>query len=259
MSDLVSGRRILITGAARGIGLAVAAAALASGARVALSDIDEDECKTAAERLGGAEKGALGLAMDVTDEASIAAAMAAVEEAFGGLDGLVNNAAIVHESNAADVAIADFERVISINLTSILRVSQAALPLLADAASPAIVNTLSSQSFFGQPNSTAYSSAKGGGLSLTRAMAIDLAPRGIRVNGVAPGFIDTRMAITAAGEHEHQSELFLSTYVRERKIPLARAGTPEDCAGAFLFLLSDQSLYITGQVIAVDGGLTATY
>ena len=163
---------------------------------------------------------------------------------------------MLDESHAADITEARFERVLSVNLTSILRVSQAALPHL-DGGS--IVNTLSTQAMFGQANSVAYATAKGGGLSLTRAMAVDLAPRGIRVNAVAPGFIDTRMAVMADGRHEHDTDWFQRIYLGHRKIPLARAGTPVDCAGAFLFLLSDMAAYITGQCLAVDGGLTATY
>lgn len=244
---MLEGKRILITGAARGIGLAVAEAAVAGGARVVLADVD-----------GAAFKGQTlpHMVMDVSDAGSVAAGVAEAVAILGGLDGLMNNAAMLDESHAADVTEARFERVLSVNLTSILRVSQAALPHLTGGA---IVNTLSTQAMFGQANSVAYATAKGGGLNLTRAMAVDFAPLGIRVNAVAPGFIDTRMAIMADGRHEHATDWFKGFYVGQRKIPLARAGTPEDCAGAYLFLLSDMARYITGQCLAVDGGLTATY
>jgi 3-oxoacyl-[acyl-carrier protein] reductase len=244
---MLEGKRILITGAARGIGLAVAQAAIAKGARVVLADVD-----------GAALAGqALPyVVMDVSDASSVAAGMAQAVATLGCLDGLVNNAAMLDESHAADVTEARFERVLSVNLTSILRVSQAALPHLGGGA---IVNTLSTQAMFGQANSVAYATAKGGGLNLSRAMAVDFAPQSIRVNAVAPGFIDTRMAVMADGTHEHTTEWFKDIYVGRRKIPLARAGTPDDCAGAYLFLLSDMARYITGQCLAVDGGLTATY
>lgn len=244
---MLEGKRILVTGAARGIGLAVAKAARAHGAQVVLADVD------------AAALGALDLphvVMDVADAASVTAGVAAAVETLGGLDGLVNNAAMLDESHTTTVTEARFQQVLSVNLTSILRMSQAALPHLDGGA---IVNTLSTQAMFGQANSVAYATAKGGGLNLTRAMAVDLAPRGIRVNAVAPGFIDTRMAIMADGAHEHTTDWFEGIYLGRRKIPLARAGTPEDCAGAFLFLLSDLARYITGQCLAVDGGLTATY
>ena len=244
---MLEGKRILITGAARGIGLAVAEAAAATGARVVLADID------------GAALSGQALAhvvMDVSDAASVAAGMVKTIAMLGGLDGLVNNAAMLDESHAATVTEARFERVLAVNLTSILRVSQAALPHLGKGA---IVNTLSTQAMFGQGNSVAYATAKGGGLNLTRAMAVDFAPQGVRVNAVAPGFIDTRMAILSDGSHEHATDWFKDIYMARRKIPLGRPGTPQDCAGAFLFLLSDMAAYITGQCLAVDGGLTATY
>ncbi|MEZ5732811.1 MAG: SDR family oxidoreductase [Paracoccaceae bacterium] len=248
---MLEGKRILITGAARGIGLAVAQAAQKAGASVCLSDIDRAALAATTAAMGAAH-----VVMDVSDGASVKAGVTAAVAALGGLDGLVNNAAMLDESHSATVAEARFEKVLSVNLTSILRVSQAAAPLMAGGA---IVNTLSTQALFGQANSVAYAAAKGGGLTLTRAMAVDFAPQGIRVNAVAPGFIDTRMAIMADGVHEHETDWFNGIYVDRRKIPLARAGTPEDCAGAFVFLLSDMARYITGQCLAVDGGLTATY
>lgn len=248
---MLEGKRILITGAARGIGLAVVKAALGAGAQVCLADIDAGPVAEAAEVLGVPH-----VVVDVADEASIRAGVAKAVATLGGLDGLVNNAAMLDESHAASVTEARFERVLSVNLTSILRVSQAALPHLRGGA---IVNTLSTQAMFGQANSVAYATAKGGGLNLTRAMAVDFAPQGIRVNAVAPGFVDTRMAVMADGSHEHATDWFRDIYIGHRKIPLARPGTPEDCAGAFLFLLSDHARYITGQCLAVDGGLTATY
>jgi NAD(P)-dependent dehydrogenase (short-subunit alcohol dehydrogenase family) len=249
---LLSGRAILVTGAARGIGLAVAEALLAQGARVALCDIDEAPLAAEATRLG-----ALAVPMDVGEDASVASGVEAAVAAIGPLDGVVNNAAILDEGPAQAVTSDRFARVLSVNLTSILRVSRAALPHLRPGG--AIVNTLSTQALYGQPNSAAYASAKGGGASLTRCMAVDFAPRGIRVNAVAPGFIDTRMAITSHGLHEHEDPAFRDFYIGRRRIPLARPGTPQDCAGAFVFLLSPLSAYITGQIIAVDGGLTATY
>ena len=248
---MLEGKRLLITGAARGIGLAVAEAALAAGARVCLADIDPDPLGAAARRLGAAR-----VVMDVAEEPSVRAGVGAAVAALGGLDGLVNNAAMLDESHAASVTEARFERVLSVNLTSILRVSQAAA---AHMPGGSIVNTLSTQAIFGQARSVAYATAKGGGLNLTRALAVDLAPQGIRVNAIAPGFIDTRMAVMADGTHEHATDWFRDIYIGHRKIPLARAGTPRDCAGACLFLLSDLAGYITGQCLAIDGGLTATY
>jgi NAD(P)-dependent dehydrogenase (short-subunit alcohol dehydrogenase family) len=249
---MLEGKRLLVTGAARGIGLAAAAAARAAGARVVLADLDGDVAAAEADRLG-----ASGIAMDVRDAAAVAAAVAGAVAALGGLDGLVNNAAVPDEADAATLAEARLAAVLDVNLTSILRVTQAALPALQGGG--AVVNVLSTQALFGQPRSAAYATAKAGGLGLTRSMAVDLAPRGIRVNAVAPGFIDTRMAVMADGTHEHATGWFRDIYLAHRKIPLGRPGVPADCAGAILFLLSDAAAYVTGQCLAVDGGLTATY
>jgi NAD(P)-dependent dehydrogenase (short-subunit alcohol dehydrogenase family) len=251
MSMLLEGKTILVTGAARGIGLAVAKAAQKHGAQVLMADIDGEALEDAAQSLPLART----LRMDVADETSI---MVALREA-GKLDGLVNNAAILDESNSATAEASRLTHVMEVNALSIVKVAKACLPLLRKSLDAAIVNTLSTQSFFGQANSVAYAAAKGAALNLTRCMAVDFAPLGVRVNGVAPGFIDTRMAIMSSGAHEHETGWFKDIYVGARKIPMARAGTPDDCAGAYLFLLSPLSHYVTGQVITVDGGLTATY
>lgn len=251
MNALLQGKSILVTGAARGIGLAVAEAIIMAGGKVAMADIDGAEVRTQARRLN-----AISVEMDVSDMGAVKSGVEQAVQALGTINGLVNNAAILDESHAASVTEVRFEKVISTNLTSILRVSQCVLSHFPGQGG-SIVNTLSTQALFGQANSVAYATAKGGGLNLTRAMAIDLAP--VRVNAVAPGFIDTRMAIMADGTHEHTTSWFRDVYIDRRKLPLGRAGTAQDCAGAFLFLLSDLSTYITGQCIAVDGGLTATY
>jgi NAD(P)-dependent dehydrogenase (short-subunit alcohol dehydrogenase family) len=249
---MIEGKRILVTGAARGIGLAVAEAAVAAGAGVVLADIDGDLCQEAAERIG-----AHAITMDVGDAGSVSEGVAAAASRLGGLDGVVNNAAILDDSETETVSDVRFAEILSVNLTSILRVSQAALSHLAGHGS--IVNTLSTQAFFAQPGAAAYAAAKGGGLNLTRALALDFAPHGVRVNAVAPGFINTRMAIMPDGRHEHETDLFRNIYVGRRRIPLARAGKPAECAGAFLFFLSDAASYVTGQCLVVDGGLTTTY
>lgn len=251
MKSLLKGKSVLVTGAARGIGLAVAEAIIAAGGTVAMADIDEAEVRAQARRLNS-----IAVVMDVSDNGAVKSGVEQAAKALGTIDGLVNNAAMLDESHAALVTEHRFEKVISTNLTSILRVAQRVLPYLSQSGG-SIVNTLSTQAMFGQANSVAYATAKGGGLNLTRAMAIDLAP--VRVNAVAPGFIDTRMAIMSDGAHEHETDWFRDVYIARRKLPLGRPGTPQDCAGAFLFLLSDLSNYITGQCIAVDGGLTATY
>lgn len=254
----LDGRHILVTGAARGIGLAVVRDALAEGAHVMACDIDGEALSDAADQIADARERLTYAEIDVGDPDNVKTIPEVLAD-WPALDGLVNNAAMLDISDAGTVSDARFAEVLNVNLTGALRVTRAALPLLRKSASPAIVNTLSTQSFFGVPRSAAYATAKGGLQMLTRSMAVDFGTEGIRANAVAPGFIDTRMALTDTGAHEHEMEDFTRHYIEAGRIPLRRPGTPEDCAGTFLFLLSDHARYITGQTICVDGGLTATY
>ena len=251
-------KKILVTGAARGIGFAVVKACLAEGAHVFATDIDNVKLAKAAARLKDFKHRLLCHPMDIGDDDSVQTAVKSIAK-WDALHGLVNNAAVLDINNASTLAASRLNAVLDVNLTGAIRVTQAVLSKLQNANCSAIVNTLSTQAFYSVPNSAAYATAKGGLLMLTRSMAVDFADADIRVNGVAPGFIDTRMALTEDGGHEHEHDDFVTHYIKQGRIPLRRPGTPEDCAGAFVFLLSNSSHYITGQVICVDGGLTATY
>jgi NAD(P)-dependent dehydrogenase (short-subunit alcohol dehydrogenase family) len=255
---LLDGKRILITGAARGIGLAAARVCLVQGGEVLVTDVDETALGEAMGNLAAEGLSAKQAVLDVTDRDSIAKALAAIAD-WDALDVLINNAAMLDISHAATVKDDRWSQVLDVNLTGALRVTQAVLPLLRKASSPSVINTISTQAFQGVPESAAYATAKGGLMMLTRSMAVDFGADNIRVNAVAPGFIDTRMALMEDGTHEHDVPAFREHYIEGGRIPLRRPGTPEDCAGTFVFLASDLSLYITGQAIAVDGGLSATY
>ena len=255
VSELLSGRSALVTGAARGIGLATARALAGAGASVVLTDIDEEPLAEASRRLKREGYPVSARVMDVSCEEDRARLFAEL----GSLHVLVNNAAILDASSIDDLSLDRWRRVIEVNLTAALAVTQAALPALRRAQRSSVVNVASTQGLYGQPSSVAYASAKSGLVNLTRCMAVDLGEDGIRANAVAPGFIDTRMAITADGEHEHEAETFKRFYLDQGRIPLRRGGQPQDVGDVILFLASDLSRYVSGQVIGVDGGLTATY
>lgn len=252
-------RVVVVTGAARGIGRAATEAMLERGAVVAAIDCDGDEL--AALRAANRDYAARLSThpCDIADRAAIEAAIAAVTALRRRIDVLVNNAAIADETPIERLSDQRLRSVMAVNFEGALHCIQAALPQLRESSGAAIVNVASTQGFRGQPNTLAYAATKAALISLTHSLAVDLGPAGIRVNAVAPGFIDTRMAIQPDGQHEHQSDWFRDVYLRHGRLPLRRAGQPREVAGAIVFLAGDDSRYITGQVIVVDGGLTCTY
>jgi NAD(P)-dependent dehydrogenase (short-subunit alcohol dehydrogenase family) len=259
MTGRLQDRVALVTGAARGIGLAAARALAQEGARVMLSDIDEDVLQEAA---GGLQRDGLqiqSIAADVSDQASLARAVAAAADAWGRLDVLVSNAAITDDTPFESISAERWHGVMRVNLDSVLYGAQAAMPHLKRSPYASIVNVASIQGLRGQPNSMAYATAKGAVVNLTRCMAVDFGPLGVRVNAIAPGYIDTRMALMHGNVHEHQTDWFQDVFIKHGRLPLRRPGTAEDVAGPILFLAGDDSCYVTGQVLVVDGGLTCTY
>jgi NAD(P)-dependent dehydrogenase (short-subunit alcohol dehydrogenase family) len=259
MTGRLHDRVALVTGAARGIGLASARALAAEGARVMLSDIDADVLQDAVGDLRKSGLQVQSIAADVSDPASLARAVAAAADAWGRLDILVSNAAITDDTPFEAISAERWHGVMRVNLDSVLLGAQAAMPHLKRSPCASIVNVASIQGLRGQPNSMAYATAKGAVVNLTRCMAVDFGPLGVRVNAVAPGYIDTRMALMHGNVHEHRTDWFQDVFIKHGRLPLRRPGQAEDVAGPILFLASDDSRYVTGQVLVVDGGLTCTY
>ena len=196
--------------------------------------------------------------LDIRDEAACRRLVGELGDRHSRLDVLVNNAAILDASPIGDLSIDRFREVTRVNLDGALVCTLAAIPLM-ERTGGRILMTASIMGLVGSPDSVPYSSAKGGLVNMVRALACDLAPRGITVNAIAPGFIDTRMARAPDGSHEHETEYFKTVYLGYRKIPLGRAGEPDDLAGPAAFLVSPDAAYVTGQILAVDGGVTATF
>ncbi len=238
----------LITGAARGIGLATARRFLADGWRVALLDIDGDTLGRTHAALPA--QSTIAICCDVADAAGVGAAVARVAQEFGRLDVLVNNAGIAIFKPILDVTYEDWSRVLAVNLTGPFLCVQAAAPLMRDSGGGAIVNITSISGLRASTLRTAYGTSKAGLAHLTQQQAIELASLGIRVNAVAPGPVDTAMAKAV-----HTPEIRAAYH---DSIPLNRYGLERELAEAIFFLCSDRASYITGQTIAVDGGFDAT-
>jgi NAD(P)-dependent dehydrogenase (short-subunit alcohol dehydrogenase family) len=243
----------LVTGAARGIGLATAKRFLADGWRVALLDIDADNLKRAHAALGKPDS-TIAIHCDVSDPAAVDRAIGVVAAEFGRLDALVNNAGIAIFKPILEVTYEDWSRVLAVNLTGPFLVTQAAVPLIRDGVAGggggAIVNITSISGLRASTLRTAYGTSKAGLAHLTKQQAAELAQLGIRVNAVAPGPVDTAMAKAVhtpeirADYHDH--------------MPLNRYGLEEELAEAIFFLCSDRASYITGQILCVDGGFDST-
>jgi 3-oxoacyl-[acyl-carrier protein] reductase len=242
-------RVAIITGGGRGIGAATARRFLAEGALVEVWEVSPEAAAGAAAALAG-DAGTGGrfhaAAVDVGDAEGVRAAAAEVIARRGRLDILINNAGVIADGFATDLSLADWERVVHVNLTGTFLCAQAVLPHFRAERRGAIVNT-SSTSALGNKGQANYAAAKAGVIGLTRTLALELARDGVRVNCVAPGTIDTEMFRQVP---EKVRAKFLE------RVPLGRFGRPEEVANLHLFLASDESSYLTGQTIFCDGGIS---
>lgn len=260
LSRRLDGRVAVVTGAARGIGEAIAARLAAEGAAVLLADIDGDVATEAASRLSQSGSRAEGVQTDITSEESIADLRRRVEADHGRLDILVNNAAILDGTPLDRLTRQRYDLVQQVNQNGALWTTLGLLDLLKASGQGRVVNIASILGVRASQDSVAYATAKGGVLNMTRALAVDLAPHGILVNCICPGFVDTRMALLPDGSgHEHETDWFRDIYIKYGRIPLKRAAQPDDIAAATLFFCGDDCRYVTGQYLLVDGGVSSTF
>lgn len=248
-------RVALVTGASSGIGNAIAAAFGREGATVVVADVRRepklDDERSVFDKLDEAGADSLYVETDVTDEAEIEAAIEATVEEFGGLDILVNNAGIYYQYEAHETPTEDYDAITDVNLRGTFLCSKAALPELKDSDNAKIINLSSIFGLVGGGKSAAYCASKGGVSNLTRQLSVDYADDEINVNALAPGIIKTAQNVEW---RENNPEIIADW---EDKTPWPRFGDPEDVADAAVFLASDESDFITGHVLSVDGGWTA--
>jgi len=236
----------IITGAANGIGFAAAEVFAKEGAKVALADFDADLGQSRARELGDKGYDVAFFQVNVADRSSVDSLVKNVVEHFGGVDILVNNAGITRDGMLAKLSAEDFQQVLDVNLTGVFHCTQAVLPAMLAKGSGKIINTSSVSGVYGNIGQTNYAATKAGVVGMTKTWAKELGRKGINVNAVAPGFIATGMTAKVPEKVLEQMKMM---------VPLGRLGNPEDIANAYLFLASNESNYVNGTVLHVDGGI----
>jgi NAD(P)-dependent dehydrogenase (short-subunit alcohol dehydrogenase family) len=243
----LKGRTALVTGSSRGIGLAVARAMAAAGAKVVLNSRDPGAARAAAEQVGN---GAVGLAADLGSPAGAAGLVEGALEALGSIDILVNNAGIAMAAESIELSAADWQRTIDVDLSAVFYCAQAAGRHMLQRGSGAIVNISSVQAFTPLARRVAYAASKAGVIGVTKALAVEWAPA-VRVNAVAPGYVATQMVEELVQAGRVNAEAIAA------RTPMRRMAQPEEIAAAVVFLASDAAGYITGETLMVDGGWTS--
>ncbi len=252
---VLSGRAALITGGASGIGRAIAALFARAGAAVAVVDRDEAGGSAAARAIADVPGGrAIFVRADVTRDADCGAAVDKTLAAFGRLDVLVNNAGVIRRAAVPDTSDEDWDRTLAVNVKAVYLMCRRVIPIMVRAGCGAIVNTASNWGLAGGAKAAAYCASKGAVVLLTKAMAIDHGRQKIRVNCVCPGDVDTPMLRGEAAQLGEPVEAFLAESAAN---PLGRVARPEDVARAALYLASDESSFVTGAALVVDGGFSA--
>jgi len=251
----LQGRVALVTGAAMGIGKGIALLFAQQGAKVIAADVDAEAGNKTAEEIRSSGGNCIFRRTDVSVEAEVQAVVAAAKKEFAPVDVLANVVGIAHESPAHLLSLADWNRVLAVNLTSMFLCAKEVLPGMVAARRGSIVNITSIQGLFGFPGYPHYAASKGGIISLTRQLAREYAQYGIRVNSIAPGTVETPMNVKVLERVPNPVELRRAW---ERMHPLGRIGQPIDVAWGALYLACDESSWVTGQCLSIDGGISCS-
>ena len=248
---ILDGKRAIVTGAASGIGRATAVLLAREGAAVVATDLDEAGVGAVVAAIAAEGGRAAGVRCDVSVEADCRRLVEAVVTGFGGLDIVVNCAGIIRRTSVVDTTEEEWDRVMAVNVKAVFLLGKHAIPEMVRGGGGAVVNIGSGWGLKGGPRAASYCASKGAVVNLTRAMAIDHGPQGIRVNCVCPGDTDTPLLRSEAGQLGEDMTAFLASSAQR---PIRRIGTPEDTARAVLYLASDAASWVTGTTLVVDGG-----
>jgi meso-butanediol dehydrogenase / (S,S)-butanediol dehydrogenase / diacetyl reductase len=248
-----SGKAVVVTGGAHGIGRASALRFASEGASVAVVDLRGEEAEQVAAECRAAGGDGRAYHADVSEPDQVAEVVQHIRSDLGGIDVVHSNAGRLRAGTVLEMPLAEWNRILAVNVTSMFLVARAAVPVMQEGKGGAVVTTGSISGLFGEPALTAYAASKAAVVNLTRAMAIDFAGDGIRVNCVCPGWVDTGFN-DPQFEHDGLSAADIAALI-ERTVPMGRQGLPEEMAAAVAFLASDDASYITGQTLVVDGGL----
>ncbi|MGV8911998.1 MAG: SDR family NAD(P)-dependent oxidoreductase [Rhodoglobus sp.] len=244
-------KNAIVTGGAGGIGRATALAFAAEGAKVAVVDLRADAAEAVVEEIRAADGTAVAISADVSNEDDIQRIIATTVEEFGGVNVVFNNAGIIRRTTAVETTAEEWDRVFGVNVKSIFLMCKHIVPIMAANGGGSIVNTGSGWGLKGGGQAISYCASKGAVVNMTRALAIDHGPQGIRVNSVNPGDVNTGMLLDEAAQLSVDAEAFLA---ESSDRPLGRMGQPSEIAAAVVWLASDDSSYVTGSALVVDGG-----
>jgi NAD(P)-dependent dehydrogenase (short-subunit alcohol dehydrogenase family) len=251
MTVRLKNKRAIVTGAAGGIGRATAQAFAAEGARVAVADLNGPAVEEVAQAIRDSGGEAVAVVADVSAEPDVRRIVEATVEAFGGVDVVFNNAGIIRRTTALEIDVEEWDRVFGVNVRSIYLMARHVVPVMAEAGGGSIINTGSGWGLKGGGQALSYCASKGAVVNMTRALAIDHGPQGIRVNSVNPGDVNTGMLRDEARQLGQEEQSFLA---ESSDRPLGRMGEPGEIASAVVWLASDESSYVTGSALVVDGG-----
>jgi NAD(P)-dependent dehydrogenase (short-subunit alcohol dehydrogenase family) len=247
----LAGKSAIVTGGAGGIGRATSLAFAAEGARVAVVDLQQEAAEAVAAEIRAAGGEAIAFGADVSAEADVERVVAATVEAFGGIDVSFNNAGIIRRTTAVETTVEEWDRVFGVNVRGVFLMCKHVVPVMAEAGKGSIINTGSGWGLKGGGQAISYCASKGAVVNMTRALAIDHGPQGIRVNSINPGDVNTGMLRDEARQLGQETGSFLAEAADR---PLRRMGEPSEIAAAVVWLASDESSYVTGTALVADGG-----